>query len=453
MARPKKNAAQAQDTLLTLDTVPEIPVEEQPYPLPEGWKWIYLKNAYEVTSSKRIHKSDWRDSGIPFYRTRELVKLSDYGYVKNDLFIDEELYEAIKIKFGVPKVDDILISGVGTIGVPYIIKDDAKFYFKDGNIIWLKSKHIFIPKFLFYLFKSPFINKQIYDMSSGTTVDTYTIVNANKTKLPLPPLEVQQCIVDRIESLFAKLDEAREKAESALESFERRKAAILHKAFTGELTAHSHVSSKWKDKSAEELFTYVTSGSRGWAKYYAERGSIFIRMGNLSHKSIELDFSNIQYVLLPRKAEGQRTRLQKNDILISITADIGMVGLFRDDTAEAYINQHIALARPSTNENAEFIAWYLISDVGLSQLKKKQRGTTKVGLGLDDIRSIHLKMPSLPEQQEIVRILDRIFAKEQQAREAAEKVLQRIDQMKKAILAVPSGENWAKPGSRRAPAG
>ena len=253
--------------------------------------------------------------------------------------------------------------------------------------------------------------------------------------IPLPPLEVQQRIVERIESLFAKLDEAREKAESALESFERRKAAILHKAFTGELTAHSHVSSKWKDKSAEELFTYVTSGSRGWAKYYAERGSIFIRMGNLSHKSIELDFSNIQYVLLPHRTEGQRTRLQKNDILISITADIGMVGIFRDDTAEAYINQHIALTRPSTNENAEFIAWYLISDVGLAQLKKKQRGTTKVGLGLDDIRSIHLKMPSLPEQQEIVRILDRIFAREQQAREAAENVLQRIDQMKKAILA------------------
>lgn len=426
MARPKKNTAQAQDTLLALDTVPEIPVEEQPYPLPEGWKWVRLGSLCSLRNGKAFKPTDWSESGLPIVRIQNLNspnnKFNYYDGIIEDKFL---------INSG-----DLLFAWSGTPGTSF-----GAHIWKGGEA--LLNQHIFRVNFkkkiilkIFFKYAINYrLNEFIVKAHGGAGLQHITKKNFENTSLPLPPLEVQQRIVERIESLFAKLDEAREKAESALESFERRKAAILRKAFTGELTAHSHVSSKWKDKSAEELFTYVTSGSRGWAKYYAERGSIFIRMGNLSHKSIELDFSNIQYVLLPRKAEGQRTRLQKNDILISITADIGMVGLFRDDTAEAYINQHIALARPSTNENAEFIAWYLISDVGLSQLKKKQRGTTKVGLGLDDIRSIHLKMPSLPEQQEIVRILDRIFAREQQAREAAENVLQRIDQMKKAILA------------------
>lgn len=427
MARPKKNAAQAQDALPTLDTVPGIPVEEQPYPLPEGWKWVRLGdcNCYtgEIVNPHNFPKETFELYSVPSSAVNypEIISGIDIGSSKQAV----EQGDVLLCKIN-PRINRVW----------YVTGYTNNKLLASSEWIIFRNKHI-SSKYMMFCMKAAYFREFMLSNVSGVggSLMRAQPKHVRRYPIPLPPLEVQQRIVERIESLFAKLDEAREKAESALESFERRKAAILHKAFTGELTAHSHVSSKWKDKSAEELFTYVTSGSRGWAKYYAERGSIFIRMGNLSHKSIELDFSNIQHVLLPHRTEGQRTRLQKNDILISITADIGMVGLFRDDTAEAYINQHIALARPSTNENAEFIAWYLISDVGLAQLKKKQRGTTKVGLGLDDIRSIHLKMPSLPEQQEIVRILDRIFAREQQAREAAENVLQRIDQMKKAILA------------------
>ncbi len=427
MARPKKNAAQAQDALPTLDTVPGIPVEEQPYPLPEGWKWVRLGdcNCYtgEIVNPHNFPKETFELYSVPSSAVDypEIISGIDIGSSKQAV----EQGDVLLCKIN-PRINRVW----------YVTGYTNNKLLASSEWIIFRNKHI-SSKYMMFCMKAAYFREFMLSNVSGVggSLMRAQPKHVRRYPIPLPPLEVQQRIVERIESLFAKLDEAREKAESALESFERRKAAILHKAFTGELTAHSHVSSKWKDKSAEELFTYVTSGSRGWAKYYAERGSIFIRMGNLSHKSIELDFSNIQYVLLPHRTEGQRTRLQKNDILISITADIGMVGIFRDDTAEAYINQHIALTRPSTNENAEFIAWYLISDVGLAQLKKKQRGTTKVGLGLDDIRSIHLKMPSLPEQQEIVRILDRIFAREQQAREAAENVLQRIDQMKKAILA------------------
>lgn len=119
----------------------------------------------------------------------------------------------------------------------------------------------------------------------------------------------------------------------------------------------------------------------------------------------------------------------------AITADIGMIGLVRNADQDMYINQHIALARPTEENNAEFIAWYLVSDVGLKQMQSKQRGATKIGLGLDDIRNLKLLMPQVNEQAEIVHILNGLLAKETAAKEAAESVLDQIDTMKKAVLA------------------
>ncbi len=417
-----------------------VPVEEQPYQIPENWCWTYIKFLFDVTSSKRVHKEDWTNTGIPFYRTRELVKLSEQGYVDNELFITEDLYDKIIADYGKPTAGDVLISGVGTIGVPYVVENSTPFYFKDGNVIWFQNRKKCNAKYIYYLYKSLFMYNQIHGMSSGTTVDTYTIVNANGTMLPLPPLTEQQRIVDRIESIFAKVDEAKEKAQAVVDGFELRKSAILHKAFTGELTAkwrekHGVTLDSWEKETSTKLFSYVTSGSRGWAQYYSDSGSVFIRMGNLDHGTVELDMEDIQYVNLPSKAEGQRSKLQKNDILISITADIGMIGLVRNADQDMYINQHIALARPTEENNAEFIAWYLVSDVGLKQMQSKQRGATKIGLGLDDIRNLKLLMPQVNEQAEIVHILNGLLAKETAAKEAAESVLDQIDTMKKAVLA------------------
>lgn len=92
-----------------------IPETDQPYQVPKNWRWTFINSGFVVTSSKRIHKTDWLSEGIPFYRTRELVKLSENGYVDNELFISEELYSACKMNYGVPKVGDLLVSGVGTI--------------------------------------------------------------------------------------------------------------------------------------------------------------------------------------------------------------------------------------------------------------------------------------------------------------------------------------------------
>lgn len=412
MARAKKETALTPEERLQAALVPDW---EWPYKLPENWCWLKLVESFDnhTDSKKKIKQKDYLVKGklAVVDQGQELI-----GGYTNDV---EKSYSG-----ALP----IVIFGDHTRCIKFV---DFPFAQGADGVKVLRPKPFYLPKAFYYALQSVNIPNLGYRRHFPLF---------NKFSIPLPPFTEQQRIVDRIESLFAKLDEAKEKAQAVVDSFETRKAAILHKAFTGELTAkwrrtHGLSLDTWKEVAADSLFEYVTSGSRGWAKYYDESGAVFIRMGNLDHGTIELDFSDIQHVKLPNKAEGQRSRIRKNDILISITADVGMVGLVRNDDFEGYINQHIALARPVMSESAEFIAWYLVSDIGLKQMQEKQRGATKVGLSLNDIRALQLKIPLIEEQNEILKVIKMWIGKEQQSQEAAEAVLDQIDLMKKSILA------------------
>ena len=162
--------------------------------IPEEWDVKRLAELFEVTSSKRVFQSDWKSEGVPFYRARELVVLGDTGSVDNELFITQELYKTFTRSYGVPDTGDMLVTGVGTLGKVYVVSGDHEFYFKDGNIIWFKIGGRVSPEFLRQLYLTPLITKQISDNSAGTTVGTYTIINAKKTVIPFPPLPEQSAI-------------------------------------------------------------------------------------------------------------------------------------------------------------------------------------------------------------------------------------------------------------------
>lgn len=405
-----------------------VPAEEQPYEVPENWVWVrlgavcFFENGYAFKSDKFSS-----EKGIPVIRISNIKE--------NNVDLDDcikTLEENIDEKFIVHQGDLLIAMSGATTGKNgvYMSANIAYLNQRVGNIK-VKNKELLIEKFRnFYIAN---MQNEILNTAYGGAQPNISSQKMSVMTFPLPPLSEQQRIVERIEELFAKLDEAKERLQEVADSF------AVRKAFTGELTKQwrweNGVSyESWEEKKGEDFFEYVTSGSRGWAKYYSDKGSIFIRMGNLNHGTIELDFSDIQYVELPDQVEGQRSKLQKNDILISITADVGMIALVREDM-DAYINQHVALARPKNDLYAEFLAWYFVSDDGLQQMQNKQRGATKIGLGLQDIRSIILKIPTLPEQHEIVRLIDDLLARERAAQQAAEQALASIDLMKKSILA------------------
>ena len=187
---------------------------QYPYEVPCNWILCELGDLYNIVSAKRVHKSEWQHYGIPFYRAREIVKLSDEGEVDNELFITEEHYNDLKKKYGVPKPTDIMMSAVGTIGKTYIVKADDVFYYKDASVICLQNTNELYSPYISILLSSNFLQEQMFAQSKGTTVDTITIEKANSYKIPFPPLSEQKRIVAKIEELFAVLDEIKKSLEA-----------------------------------------------------------------------------------------------------------------------------------------------------------------------------------------------------------------------------------------------
>lgn len=248
-----------------------------PYELPEGWKWTTVGAMCDIRSAKRILQSDWKHTGIPFYRAREVVKLSDCGQVNNELFISEELYEEYKKKYGVPQTNDMLVSAVGTIGATYIVKPGDVFYYKDASVLCLSVFCNINVLYLQLLFKSSFLKRQMYSNSRGTTVDTITIEKASNYIIPLPPFAEQHRIVAEVERWFALIDEIEQNKTDLQTAIKQAKAKVLDLAIHGKL-----VSQNPEDEPAIELlrrinphFVPCDNGHyrklpKGWAKCLLE---------------------------------------------------------------------------------------------------------------------------------------------------------------------------------------
>ena len=202
------NDEPASELLKRINSKAEITCDNGHYTfdVPSGWITTNLGSIFNVVSAKRILKSDWKHSGVPFYRAREIAKLSIYGLVDNELYISEEHYNSLKEKFPVPKASDIMISAVGTIGKCYIVKESDKFYYKDASVLCLCNDYQINAKYIYHIMRSEYMLKQMYDNSKGTTVDTITIEKAKQYILPLPPLAEQQRIVAKIEETFSIFD-------------------------------------------------------------------------------------------------------------------------------------------------------------------------------------------------------------------------------------------------------
>jgi type I restriction enzyme S subunit len=300
--------------------------------------------------------------------------------------------------------------------------------------------------------------------------------------IPLAPLDRQREIVAEIEKQFSRLDEAVTNLRRVKANLKRYKAAVLKAAVEGRLveaeaelarregrtyeTGEQHLQriletrrSKWKGKgryqepavsdasdipklqegwvwvTSQAIFDFVTSGSRGWAKYYSDVGSAFLRVGNLNHGTIDLDLSAVQHVKPPPGPEADRSRVRPGDLLISITAELGMVAVAPGNIGDAYINQHVAIARSTDLIDRKYLGWYFACEhAGKMQLEALRRGATKAGLGLDDIRSVRVALPPLAEQHRIVVEVERRFSLSSEIEAQVDAKLLWVETLRHSIL-------------------
>lgn len=199
--------------------------------IPEDWEVKSLGESFDIGSSKRVFQSQWRKSGIPFYRAREIVILAEKNTVENELFIDETLYNQYKTLYGVPAVNDLLVTGVGTLGKVYKVQNTNPFYYKDGNIICLKNKGAINSDYVRYHFDYYIVKNQINDNSGKSTVGTYTINSARKTIIPVPSLPEQTAIANVLSSM----DKEIETLNTKLEKYRNLKTAMMQQLLTGKI--------------------------------------------------------------------------------------------------------------------------------------------------------------------------------------------------------------------------
>ena len=393
----------------------------KPTKVPHNWCWIELGKLTSMKSgfpfdSKRFTRSKSANA-------RPLIRIRDVVNGATETYTDQECPKEYVIKKG-----EILIGMDGDFNVGKWQSEDALL---NQRVCCIQScSSLYLDDFLFYYLPDPL--KKINDATPSVTVKHLSTKTLAITPVPVPPLPEQQRIVNRIESLFAKLDEAKQKAQDALDSFETRKAAILHKAFTGELIGkHSTATT-----TLEEITTCIRIGPFGSALHkedYILGGVPVVNPKHIVQQKIVPEEKTTVSVL---KAEELSSYiLQKNDIILGRRGDMGRSAPVTDLETGWLCGTGSMIIRLKSGYNAKFYSQIIASQAAVRYLEENSVGSTMKNLNEKVVRLLPIPDFTVDEQLEIVRILDNLLAKERQAKEVAEKVLEQIDLIKKAILA------------------
>ena len=413
-------AKKTKDSNLSLEERLEqalIPNWDEPYKLPDNWCWLKLLSAFEncTDSKKKIQQKDYLESGL--WSVVDQGQSLVGGYTNDETM----LYNG-----NLP----VIIFGDHTRCVKYI---DFNFAQGADGVKVLRPKPFYLPKFFFYALQ----NVDIPNLGYRRHFPLF-----DKFSIPLAPLEEQQRIVEHVESLFAKLDEAKEKAQEVVDGFETRKAAILHKAFSGELTAkwreENDVSiDKWERLTLDDVADYKKGpfGSSITKAMFVPKGENTYKVyeqGNAIRKT--LDYGSY-YISQKKYEELKGFAINPGDIIVSCAGTIGEIYKLPNNCEAGVINQALMRVRVYNNINEMYFIHYFTGVLKGDVIDEANGTAIKNIPPFKVLKAMNILLPSLFEQNEIVEILERMLSKEQVAKETAETVIEQIDTMKKAILA------------------
>ncbi len=422
----KKDPALTPEEKLAQALVPE---SEQPYPVPENWCWTKL--SYLISTSKE-KTEDFSDSSTKYVGLENLEK--DAGIVSYG-FVD-----------GVKSLKIVFYKGQILYGKlrPYLNKHDVAVF--EGvcstDILVFDVRESAINKYVDYFFNLQLFIEYAVSNSKGINLPRVSENVVLDSLCPLPPLAEQQRIVDRIESLFAKLDEAKEKAQAVVDGFEHRKAAILHKAFTGELTAgwrNVHNVSKAEWANCDLISVLVEKPRNGYSPTPVNYKTP-VKSMTLSATTSGVFRSEFFKYIDEDIPEDSHLWLKPGDILIQRANSLEKVGtsaLYTGNYHEFIYPDLMMKLQVSDAVDAEYVAYYLKTDEVMQYLRSNATGTAgnMPKINQKTVSTIPFILIPKSEQKLIVQILNSCFEKELQAKEIAEQVIDQIDAMKKSILA------------------
>lgn len=409
--------------------------------IPEHWGFTRIKNVATHNDEALDERTD-PDLEIDYVDISSVTLTKGIEKTETMLFEKAPSRARRKVKDG-----DIIVSTVRTY-----LKAIAPIYQPQENMVVstgfavIRPKGNFLSGFAGYLLQS---NGFVGEVVANSVGVSYPAINASDlVHIPAvePPLEEQQTIARFLDFKTAQIDALIVKKKALLDKLAEKRTALISHAVTkgldvsvpmkdsgvawlGEVPAH------WVVKRARYASIFVTSGSRGWAEYYSEIGSVFLRITNVSRNSVDLLLHDIQRVLPPESSEGERTATQAGDVIVSITADLGSVAVVPEAFENAYVSQHLALIRPERDQiSGLWMAYQFFSTSGQAQLTGSGYGGSKIQLGLGDVKDVWIVVPSKAEQETISAWLGEKLIQLKRQTYAIQEVIKRLQEYRSALI-------------------
>ena len=367
----------------------------------DDWEECKLGDMMDVTSVKRIHQSDWTNSGIRFLRARDIVSAAKNEEPSDYLYISEEKYNEYSKISGKVSQGDLLVTGVGSIGVPLLITDDNPIYFKDGNIIWFKNEHKIDGNFFYYSFINNKIQKYIRDVAGIGTVGTYTIDSGKKTPISLPTYDEQI----KIGTFFKQLDDTIALHQRKLDLVKETKKGFLQKMFpkNGEKVPEIRFpgfTEDWEERKLSDVANH--RGGTAIEKYFDKDGVykvISIGSYGLNSQYVDQNIRAISNEITDgRVVNSGELTMVLNDKTANGTI-IGRTLLVEKDN-EYVINQRTEIISPKENFDSNF-AYTILNGPFREKVKRIVQGGTQIYVNYPAVSNLNLELPKIEEQQKI----------------------------------------------------
>lgn len=361
------------------------------------WKKYRLGDFIDITSSKRIFFSDYVDFGIPFYRSKEIIEKALGQNVSTELFISEEKYNEIKNNFGAPIDGDLLISAVGErAGIPYFVKNDGDFYFKDGNLIWFKKFLSEIDsRYLCYFFKSSVGQQQLEASMIGSAQKALTIIGLKNLEIKFPSEVEQISIAGFLSSIDDKID-LLQRQNKTLEQL----AETLFRQWFFEEAAES-----WEETTVGKVLKTELGGTPSTKRPDYWDGNIpWINSGEVNNFRID---KASKYITRLGLKESNTKLMPKGTIVIAITgATLGQISILE---IEACANQSVVGIIPNKDFPMEFV--FLWVKLKLKEIISNQTGGAQQHINKNDVNETQIIIPPKSLMGECMPILSSLFNK------------------------------------------
>jgi type I restriction enzyme, S subunit len=391
---------------------------------------VALGELFQVGSSKRVLKSQWKNEGVPFYRGREITRLAADGFVNNELFISESNYAEYAVKYGVPTPGDIVITAIGTIGNSYIVREGDRFYFKDASVLWLKKSTAVSSEFINLWIKSPQFVDQL-DKGNGATVDTLTIQKLQSVMVDLPSLPVQQRIVGILDEAFDGITTAKANAKKNLQNSRALFESHLQSVFTqrGE---------GWVKTTLEKVL--AVQPKNGWsppAANHSDFGTPVLTLSSVTGFKFRAD--KIKFT--SASTDPKRHYWVKNgDFLItrSNTPElVGHVAIASGINEPTIYPDLIMRMNPAPDRMMTDFLYYQLRAPSLrKEITGRAQGANPTMKKISNVavKTLPISMPSIATQRIIVETLNALTEETQRLTSIYKRKCSALDELKKSLL-------------------